>query len=357
MPSIHARQSLTPRLQRLAAMDPQTRGVVDALTPDEIGILTALARGEQDANVALPPHRAMGLLAIAATPDVAIPVLEQVARNASAEATSRVAAVRGLGRIATPETQALLLAHATGGHARVQQAALAALGLFANRSALVALQGVTPPIDESARRQLALTRALIAHREGLSGPFLPEREGVRREAIASNQMNEVTLAMKSAEATTADLAKLTGPTYGIQLAARGYDLRCGRAEWTIFGNAALGGSITADSRLFERSWILALVARWQPVGIAAAVQYVVLSRPVGRSVRLDVARADGEVAYTGSAQPSGPALSFTISDVDRPATSPTTLTGVLDAGSARLDVAIVHATRVATRKTQPARPN
>ena len=72
-------------------------------------------------------------------------------------------------------------------------------------------------------------------------------------------------------------------------------------------------------------------------------------------MRLDVVRADGEVVYTGSAEPAGVglALSFTIADVDRPATAPTTLSGVLDANDVRLDVAIVHDQRVGTRRTQP----
>ena len=38
------------------------------------------------------------------------------------------------------------------------------------------------------------------------------------------------------------------------------------------------------------------------LAIAAAVQYLVLSRPAGRGVRLDVARGDGEVVYTGTAE-------------------------------------------------------
>ena len=86
--------------------------------------------------------------------------------------------------------------------------------------------------------------------------------------------------------------------------------------------------------------------------MAAAVQYVVLSRPAGNGLRLDVVRGDGEVVYSGTAEGTGTALSFTIGDVDRAATAPTTLSGMLDANSARLDTAIVHDRRVGTRRTQ-----
>ena len=81
------------------------------------------------------------------------------------------------------------------------------------------------------------------------------------------------------------------------------------------------------------------------------MQYVVLSRPAGTAVRLDVVRADGEVVYTGTAEASGTALSFNLADVDRPATAPTNLSGLLDTNSARLDVAIVYDRRVGTRRT------
>jgi len=354
MPSIHV-QSLTPRMRRLVATDRYTRAAVEPLTPDELALLTTAASSDEQRNVPLPPHRALGMLALAARPEVAIPVLDQVARNPAAPRTNRIAALRGLGRIATPEAQALLLAQAGDSDPRVQQAALAALGLFADRQALTALERQVRPQDDAARRQLELTRALIAHRTGLAGPFVDERRPLSREPIAAARMSAVTLTMKTAAETAADLARLTGPTYGIRLAERAYALTCGRADWTIFGNAELGASIGVSPRLFERPWILALAARWQPPGIAAAVQYVVLSRPAGTGVRLDVVRADGEVVYTGTATASGTALSFSVADVERPATAPTTLSGVLDTNSARLDVAIVYERRVGTRRTQTTR--
>ena len=356
MPSIFV-QSLTPKLRRLLSADARARSAVEALTPEELTALTAAARSNREPADGLASHRAIGLLALAARPEVAMPVLVAIAQDRSARATNRVAALNGLAQLASPDAQTALVAHARDAEPRVQIAALAALGQFADRSALSALDAVDGQ-DDATRRQLALTRALIAHREGLDGPFLPERQGQRRDAVAATRMSTLTLAMKSAEATAADLAKLTGPTFGVQPAARGYDLQCGRARWTVFGNAELGPAITANPRLFERPWILALAARWQPPGLGAAVQYLVLSRPAGRGVRLDVVRSDGEVVYTGTAEAAGVglALSFTIADVDRPATAPTTFSGVLDANDVRLDVAILHDQRVGTRRTQPTRP-
>ena len=59
---------------------------------------------------------------------------------------------------------------------------------------------------------------------------------------------------------------------------------------------------SALERLLERPWIAALLARWAPSAVAVTTQYLVLTRPVERSVRVDVPRTDGVIAYTGSAE-------------------------------------------------------
>ena len=108
MPSIFV-QSLSPRLQRLLAPDARARAAVDPLTADEISALTAAARDNRETQAGLAPHRAIGLLALAARPDVALPVLTEIARDQSARTTNRVAALHGLGRLATPEAQTALV--------------------------------------------------------------------------------------------------------------------------------------------------------------------------------------------------------------------------------------------------------
>jgi hypothetical protein len=122
-------------------------------------------------------------------------------------------------------------------------------------------------------------------------------------------------------------------------------------------NRQLGSSFSARERLLERPWIAALLARWAPPAVAVTTQYLVLTRPVGQSVRIDVSRTDGVIAYTGSAEPTGNELAFSITDVDHPQTVPTILSGTLEADGVRLDVAEVAAERVGKRQTQPARPD
>jgi hypothetical protein len=50
-------------------------------------------------------------------------------------------------------------------------------------------------------------------------------------------------------------------------------------------------------------------------------------------------------------------LAFSVTDVDRPQTVPTFLSGTLGPDVVRLDVAVVAAERVVRRRSQPARPD
>src|SRR5687768_14113043 len=110
MPSLNI-GSLPPATRELVAEGALGRRRVRSLSADELELLIAAARDEPGADVTLSRHRALGVLASVASADVAIPVLEQVAVDQKAGRTDRVAAIRGLGRIATPTAEELLLEH------------------------------------------------------------------------------------------------------------------------------------------------------------------------------------------------------------------------------------------------------
>jgi hypothetical protein len=354
MPSINV-QSLTPEIRKLLAADAFARST-GTLTPHEIDLLTAAIRSDQVLATPLSRHRALSVLATMARPEDALPVLDQVARNPAVQTTDRIAALRGLGRLATPAAQNVLLEQVGDPDRRVQQAAIAALGEFANASALATLATLNEPGDVALRKQLVLAKALISHREGLDGPFLPEKQGAQHAPTAEGVIS-ISLRVKSAEATSADAKRFRGSTYGIQLGQRAYELKCGRAVWTLFGNRDLGESIVAPERLLERPWIVGLLARWLPPATAAATQYIVLSRPSNGSIHVDVVRIDGELAYTGTATPVVSGLAFAIADVDRPQTAPTNLSGVLSLDGVQLEKATMFSTRVAGRQTEPIQPD
>jgi hypothetical protein len=348
--------SLPLAIGELVADQASGRRRVRSLSDTELQLLIAAARDEPGVETPLSRHHALDVLATAASADIAIPVLEQVADDRTAGRTDRVAAVRGLGAVATPTAEELLLGFAADADPNVRRQAFAALGAFAGRSALNTLAGLDEPDDDASRRQLALAQAAIAHREGVDRPFLPEISGRRPDDPEPQTRLAVSMELKSTEATAEDAERFAGPTFGIELADRAYGLRCGRAQWSVFVNRDLGSSFSAWERLLERPWIAALLARWAPPVVAITTQYLVLTRPVGRSARIDVPRTDGVVAYTGSAEPVDDALAFSVTDVDRPQTVPTVLSGALEPDGIRLDTAVVAAERVGRSQTQPARP-
>jgi len=342
---------LTPKLRDLVAIDRHDRPPVGRLTPAQVTTLTAVARGEDRFSEPVSVAHALIALASGARPELALPVLADVAADRSAPRSDRVTAARQLGRIATPQAQDALLRRVGDPEPRVQQVALAGLGRFADPAALRPLAKTIEPSDLAARRQLALTRALIAHRHGLDGPFLADASRAEHPPGQPGQLATLTLGRKTAKKTATDRAKLLGSTYGIELADRAYGLACGKARWTLFMNADLGDSAAAVNRVFERAWIVGLLARWIPERIAAATQYVVLSRPIGGSARLDVVSADGIVLYTGLAERGKGELSFGIGDVDRPGSAPTSLAGRVTGRGVVLDLSSAFASRVGTRAT------
>ena len=160
------------------------------------------------------------------------------------------------------------------------------------------------------------------------------------------------MSLKSERATATDRARLTGSTYGIELAPRAAALTCGRLQWTIFFNRELAPGTMAD-RLFARPWIAALMCRWFIAGKAAVAQHLVLTRPDGRVVRVDLVRTDGEMMYTGTARADGSGLTFSIADVERPGTAPVTITARLSARGIELVTVVASGRRIGARSAEP----
>ena len=149
---------LTPKLRDLAAPDRLDRPPPGRLTAAQVELLALVARRPEEFDEPVSAARAIAALA-EGRPDAALPVLADVLSDSTAPRSDRVAAARGLGAIATPEAEALLLRSARDRDARVQQAVFAALGWFGGLEVAREL-GKVQPADVHARRQLELARAL-----------------------------------------------------------------------------------------------------------------------------------------------------------------------------------------------------
>lgn len=317
---------LTPKIRELVASDRQGRPLAGRLTVAHVDVLAGIATGRLVFTEPVSSYRAIRTLAVAARPEISVPVLAQVLADRRAPTTDRVVAARELGHIATSDAESVLVRRVSDREPLVQQAVFSALGMCGGPSSLRKLARVTEPEGAAAQRQLVFARVLIVHRHGLDGPFLPETDTSGTRPGDPDDHLRVTFRARTAKATAADRARFVGSTYGIRFTERAFSLRCGRVERTVFLNADVGGSMSLDN-LFDRPWIAAVVARWYLERKAASAQYLLLTRPLGSIVRLDVVRTDGEVMYAGSVDRRGAGLAFVIADVDRPGTVPTDLSG------------------------------
>ncbi len=340
---------LTPKIRDLVATDRLGRPAVGRLTAAQAELLALVARGQQEFEEQVSAPRAIAALA-KGRPEAALPVLDAVLADPEAPRPDRVAAAYGLGAIATPDAEAVLLRSARDRHPRVQQAVFSALGWFGGPEVASEL-GKIHAADPHASRQLAFARALAVHRHGLDGPFLAEAPAGRSRLTSRSKTTDVSLNLKTPQATANDLGKVQGPLFGIGVAARAYALTCGRREWTAFVNSELGRSSSALTRLTDRPWIAAVLCRWYPVRTIATPQYVVLTRPVGDTAHVDVVRGDGEIVYTGTAQLAGAGTEFSFTEVARAATAPARLAGRLTSKGVELDVALAAASRAGTPET------
>lgn len=341
---------LTLKVRELVAPDRNARPTAEHLTEAQVDLLSAVARRQDDFAEPVSPPRAITALATGAPPDTAIPILDAVLADHQAPQPDRVSAARGLGRVATPQAEAALLEHLRDRDARVQQDVLAALGTFAGPEAAQQLKNLSVPSDAATRQQLVFTEALIAYRHDLDGPFLPEVAGKDRRPGRPDQMTTVRMDTRSAAATAADLKKLRGLTYGVRFGERAFALKCGPTDWTIFLNEQLGPSLTG---LFDRQWIVGILAQRLPTREALISRYVLVARPLEDAVNLNVVRADGATVYTGKARRADAAIGFAIADVGRPGTAPANVEGRITSTGVTLDVVIAFATRTEPRKTSP----
>jgi HEAT repeats len=321
---------LTAAVHRLVALDRHHRPSIGRLTAAQVRTLAQVARRPQAFEERVSAPRAIEALARGAKVDAAIRVLARIVGEQGASIPTRITAARELGFVANAGAERALLRRADVEHPRVQQAVLRALGAIGSPAALRALARLREPADPAVRRQLVFARALIAHRHGLEGVSLPPIDGETRRPEQVGDRTTLTSTMANAAATAKNRERLTGSVYGIDLAGRAAKLVCGRAEWTVFFNRDVEPSQMA-TRLRERPWVLGLMAGWHGERRMAIVKHVILTTPDGNGAHVDIVRRDGARIYTGRMTADGAKVRFTLTDVDRPATAPTYVSGHVSA--------------------------
>jgi hypothetical protein len=339
-------KALTPRLRTLLAPDHRVLSdqVAQDLSGRDVETLKHVVRqrSARPSNLSLP--RAIGAIAVRDRSAETATILATFAGDEREVTVDRGVAAASLRLIATPEAREGLIRLLDAPEVLVRVEAIKSLGCIGDEATLRALQEVEPGSGGAQERQLAFAKALIAHRVGLEAEHLPFRTGVARRSGSEDQLIELSLRPLRPRTTAAELEHLRGSDYGIPLSARvGFGLRAGRARWTVFVNSDLteaGAVFARSSKVFERPWITALLARIDQPTKSSAVQYIVLSDPEPNAARLMVVRTDGELAYSGQlTRPTG-FLNFVVRDVARKGTAPTNVSGRMTSRGVEFDVRI-----------------
>lgn len=349
------RPRLTPKIRELVATDRMSRPPVGRLTSRHVTALTTIARDPTGYDEPVSAPRAVTALAAGARPDDAVPVLSDVLADRKAAPEVRIAAARGLARVATSDATAALTRRLRERDPRIRQAVIAGLGQVGGPAELAQVRKLPAPADETSRRQLTFTSALIAHRHGLDGPFLPEVATPTAADLPDQGRTQLSISLQSQRTTAADRERLVGSTWGITAADRGYGVACGGGRFTLFVNRDIGTSVTSAEQLFERPLILGVLGRWYPVGVRVTPKLLVLTRPQGDGARVEVARTDGRVDYVGKATRRGTGVAFRVVNAERAGAAPTLVEGHLTGRGVSLEVAFSSA-RVGTPETAPAVP-
>lgn len=342
--------SLTPKIRALVSRDHHARPPVGRLTEAHIAALEAVAAGRVTPGEDVSAPQAISALAEGA-PESALPVAVAVLQDDGRPRPDQISAARALGSIGSAKAETAILKLLPSAEPRVQQELLASLGRFASSRAGEALERLTVGDDDATKRQLDFARALIAHRHGIDGPFLREVPVADEPEGQGKQRAKVSLTAKTPAGTTADLRRMAGPVYGIEIAQRGLGLTCGPTDLTVFLNAALGPTADDLAPLFSKPFLAGVIAERYPTGERLSTRLVVLTRPVKQEVHLDLARADGVVAYVGTVTRTGEGLSFIIRDAERAGRAPTHLAGTVTSRGVNLTTAISLTERSGVRAT------
>lgn len=354
---------LTPRLRSL--LDPERR-VLSGRLGEQLGerdvesIQEFLEAGPSRPAGADLSH-AIGMLAARDRSDRTAAGLARLAADPEEGVVARTVAAASLRLLPTVEARAAAATLVDVPEQSVRLAAVEALGCIGDEGSLRQLDSMGQPTAGAEVRQRDFARALIAHRLGRASEYLPYRPGVARRPGSQQDYVDLSLRPLRARAVAVQVESFRGSDYGVTFSRRvGFQLRAGRAVWSVLVNDALGdgtASFVRSRGLFERPWITAVLARVQDRTDRSAPQYVVLTDPDEAGARLVVVRTDGEVMYSGSLSGPGDMLRFVVRDIARRGTAPTHVKGRLTPQGIEMDLSIPFGRRKNPGKGQVATPN
>jgi hypothetical protein len=273
--------------------------------------------------------------------------LGSVLRDRRESQSTRSAAAIALGRIASRDSQQVLLANLPTSEPVIQTEILHGLGRIGGPETLAAIETLRLSEDRG-KESAAFAAALIAHRWGLEGhelPLPPEEHLLKIRAEKSEPVRVSPLTSEQAAKVIADLAR---QPYGIEYdperlvrleCAWGRNVVCPNREFTSPGSVV---------RLAERKALAGVVALESPETGDYSVSYLLLVAPKGRSARILAPRCSGREALAGTGEVVDDRLEFHLRAVERPGAFPIELDGEFT-GELRFRRAVISLDRVPSR--------
>lgn len=206
------------------------------------------------------------------------------------------------------------------------------LGRIGGEASLKALDKISDTKSNLVRKEVAFAKALISYRLGI------ERDTLRFVMADERKIkvNKDTLKLDVRPASTKELRNcldlLEGSSYRLNVSKDfGFKMGCGRTTFMLLMNKdSFGNGIL--SRVMEQKQFAGLVTLRSEETGTYAVQSLVLTSP-HESSTLDimVCRTDGTALYSGRGYVKDGAMTFSVSDLERPGSVPSQITGKLSA--------------------------
>jgi len=262
--------------------------------------------------------------------------LERVLSDVNAPSRLRMRAALALARSEREAARQILRSALDIDDAIVRNGVMRALGMVGGADELTAIERVVPSLKGRTRDLAEFARTLISHRLGradtlpdspLEGKLLePGKNCGRRVHTRVARPGTVERALSSASSL-----------YGIEVDEQAVvEYSCERSSGAILLNRDLR---KAPELLRKRPALVGLEARRNRASGDYSVSYVILSRPVGGAIEVNVHLTNGTRVFTGRAEVRGDALSWTLRAIQRPGAFPFKASGILADGQLTVESA------------------
>ncbi|HEX2047422.1 MAG TPA: HEAT repeat domain-containing protein [Acidimicrobiales bacterium] len=295
---------------------------VDGLPPlgaDDVADLKRILRGETTPAVPIDRARAIRALFRSDRSGETSDVLGRVLANQEETTRARAVAAYGLGTIPGAESERALVRNLSTEDDTVRSEVVTALGRVGSAEALDRLKAVPDPRSPRARRQLSLSRLVIALRAGAGAQEIEEARRALRVGMREPVAPEPDAPQRTFESTLIEapevrelLGMVDGSMYGISLSDEvGFRVPCGRATYVLFLNSLLKrGRFVEGVR--SKGLVAGILGAQERVTRRVTPRYLVLSTPTPKGLDLLVTRTDGEPAFSGEAALEGDGLRLTL---------------------------------------------